>query len=71
MRPVRGAEDVHVSRLGSVRRLRCATFRGCAHAAALNLQRLRDPSSPPESIEADAAMAQVQGSGHAHEGDYL
>jgi hypothetical protein len=47
------------------------TFLGCAHAAALNLQRLRDPSSLPEPVEADETMALVQDAGHAHEADYL
>jgi predicted RecB family nuclease len=47
------------------------TFLGCAHAAALNLQRLRDPSSLPEPVGADETMALVQDAGHAHEADYL
>ena len=46
-------------------------FLGCAHAAALNLQRLRDPSSLPEPVDADETMALVQDAGHAHEADYL
>ena len=47
------------------------TFLGCAHAAALNLQRLREPSSLPEPVDADETMALVQDAGHAHEADYL
>ena len=46
------------------------TFLGCAHAAALNLQRLRDPTTLLESVEADETMAPVQDAGHAHGGDY-
>jgi uncharacterized protein len=46
-------------------------FLGCAHAAALNLQKLRDPQSLPDKAEDDESMVLVQDAGHAHEAAYL
>lgn len=46
-------------------------FLGCRHAVALNLQKLRDPSSLPERAVDDESTVLVQEAGHAHEGDYL
>lgn len=46
-------------------------FLGCAHAAALNLQKLQAPASLPERAEDDETMVLIQDAGHAHEADYL
>jgi hypothetical protein len=46
-------------------------FLGCAHAAALNLQKLRDPQSLPDKADDDESMVLVQDAGHAHEAAYL
>src|SRR5438105_910123 len=46
-------------------------FLGCAHAAALNLQKLRDPQSLPDKAEDDESMVLIQDAGHAHEAEYL
>lgn len=47
------------------------TFLGCAHAAALNLRKLRDPASLPDRAEDDETMVLIQDAGHAHEAEYL
>lgn len=46
-------------------------FLGCAHAAALNLRKLRDPASLPDRAKDDETMVLIQDAGHAHEADYL
>jgi uncharacterized protein len=46
-------------------------FLGCAHATALNLQKLREPDSLPDRAEDDESMVLIQDAGHAHEGSYL
>ena len=46
-------------------------FLGCAHAAALNRQKLVDPTSlPARAIDDDGAVL-IQQAGHAHEAAYL
>jgi predicted RecB family nuclease len=45
-------------------------FLGCAHATALDLQRLRDPASLPEKADDDALTGLVQQQGLAHEDAY-
>ncbi len=47
------------------------SFLGCAHAAALNLRKLRDPASLPDRAKDDDTMVLIQDAGHAHEADYL
>jgi predicted RecB family nuclease len=46
-------------------------FLGCAHAAALNLQKLRDPQSLPDKAADDETMVLIQDTGHTHEENYL
>ncbi len=46
-------------------------FLGCSHAAALNLQKLRDPQSLPDRAEDDESVQLIQQAGHAHEATYL
>ncbi|MBS0483451.1 MAG: TM0106 family RecB-like putative nuclease [Proteobacteria bacterium] len=46
-------------------------FLGCSHAAALNLQKLRDPQSLPDRAEDDESVQLIQQAGHAHEANYL
>jgi predicted RecB family nuclease len=46
-------------------------FLGCAHAAALNLQKLLDPPSLPDRAEDDESVQLIQQAGHAHEANYL
>ena len=46
-------------------------FLGCAHAAALNLRKLRDPASLPDKAVDDEGAALIQEAGHAHEAVYL
>lgn len=46
-------------------------FLGCAHAAALNLQKLLDPQSLPDRAEDDESVQLIQQAGHAHEANYL
>lgn len=46
-------------------------FLGCAHAAALNLQKLLVPDSLPERAADDDATQLVQAAGHAHEAVFL
>lgn len=46
-------------------------FLGCAHAAALNLQKLVDPRSLPDRAEDDESVQLIQQAGHAHEANYL
>lgn len=46
-------------------------FLGCAHAAALNLRKLRDPASLPEKAADEDGAALVQDAGHKHEAAYL
>ncbi len=47
------------------------SFLGCAHAAALNLQKLNAPESLPDRAEDDEMAVLVQDAGHAHEARYL
>jgi predicted RecB family nuclease len=44
---------------------------GCAHAVAMNLQKLRDPQSLPDKAEDNKSMVLIQDAGHAHEAEYL
>jgi uncharacterized protein len=46
-------------------------FLGCSHAAALNLQKVRDPASLPERAVDDETAVLVQDAGHSHEERYL
>lgn len=46
-------------------------FLSCAHAAALNLRKLKDPASLPDRAQDDETMVLIQDAGHSHEADYL
>ena len=46
-------------------------FLGCSHAAALNLQKVRDPASLPERAVDDETAVLIQDAGHSHEARYL
>ena len=47
------------------------SFLGCAHAVALNLRALDDPTLRAQRAQDDDSARLVQDAGHAHEGDYL
>lgn len=46
-------------------------FLSCAHAVALNLQKLTQPYSLPNRAVDDESMVLIQDAGHAHEAQYL
>ncbi|WP_319937631.1 hypothetical protein [Sphingomonas qomolangmaensis] len=46
-------------------------FLGCAHAAALNLRKLRDPASLPDRATDEEGAKLIQDAGHKHEAAYL
>lgn len=47
------------------------SFLGCAHAVALNLRALDDPTLRAQRAQDDDSARLVQDAGHAHEGEYL